>query len=153
LVINSNALVSSCVNIALANILIDGKELKPQSILKVITLLEEILSRRNNFLRSQQNEDVTKLQELRMQSTTKLEITVLINLCNGDPEICTKAATCLGLLCDEIDIVGSENASVISTNYQVYRKIAASGVLTTGRVAQQLGIRKLLRKVDRPTSG
>lgn len=145
--------ISSCVNIALANILIDGKELKPASILKVITLLEEILSRRNTFLRSQQNEDVTKLQELRMQSTTKLEITVLINLCNGDTEICTKAATCLGLLCDEIDIVGSENASVISTNYQVYRRIAASGVLTTGRVAQQLGIRKLLRRVDRPTAG
>ena len=25
-----------------------------------------------------------------MQATTKLEIAILINLCNGDPDICTK---------------------------------------------------------------
>ena len=59
----------------------------------------------------------------------------------------------MGHLCDEIDIVGSDDAGIISTNYQTYRKIAASGVLSTGRVAQQLAIRKLIRRVDRPTTG
>jgi hypothetical protein len=56
-------------------------------------------------------------------------------------------------MCDEVDIVGADNNSSIFANYQVYRKIAASGVLSTGRVAQQLAIRKLLRRIDRPTAG
>jgi len=42
--------------------------------------------------------------------------------------------------------------SSLQLNYETYKKLAALGVLSTGRVAQQLAIRKTLRPVERSTN-
>eukprot|EP01114_Cavostelium_apophysatum_P004552 TRINITY_DN1484_c0_g1_i2.p1 TRINITY_DN1484_c0_g1~~TRINITY_DN1484_c0_g1_i2.p1 ORF type:complete len:1402 (-),score=458.43 TRINITY_DN1484_c0_g1_i2:3446-7651(-) len=171
--------VSSAVSTSLCNYLLKADS-KPANTLKLITILEAIQKHRNDFLASQQAAGAAgeaapakNTEAQRLMSGTKLETALLVLLCNGDPDICSRAATCFGLLCDEIDIVGEENprggggrhgsmtpnmtslltANSFVSNYQVYRKIASSGVLSTGRVAQQLAIRKLLRRVERQTNG
>jgi hypothetical protein len=64
-----------------------------------------------------------------------------------------KGANCLGLLCEEIDIIGTDPNNAFVANYQVYKGIATSATQAVGRVAQQLAIRRLLRKVERQTTG
>lgn len=100
----------------------------------------------------------------------------MINLCNPEPEICAKTATCFDLLCDEAAVLeevdtahaedGSANSSarVVSTetgrpnnpivvNYDLYRKLAKAGVMVTGRALQQRSIRSLLRRFEIQTPG
>jgi len=66
----------------------------------------------------------------------------------------TKAENCLGLLCDEIDILGDADSveNSLAPNYLTYKKLATSSALPTGRAAQQRTIRIELRRV-RPTTG
>lgn len=90
--------------------------------------------------------------EIRITSYSKLETALLINLC-GDIDICGKSSACFGLICDEIQITGEEVRNVFVLNYQVYSKIRSAGVGSAGRVAQQLAIRKLLRRLNRTTEG
>ena len=62
-----------------------------------------------------------------------------------------KKTTKPGLLLEETDIVESTvpNETSLQSNYEIYKKLSSLGVLSTGRVAQQLAIRKTLRTVER----
>lgn len=145
--------VSCQVNTQLSNILIESKDMKTSSILRVMSLLENILEYRNNFLKTYPEVEVSKAYtEVRTQSTAKLETALLIHLCSGDGDICSKAANCFRLLCEEIAVIGADSSNVFAANSSVYEKIGSLGSLP-GRVAQQLAFRKLLRKVERQTQG
>lgn len=61
-------------------------------------------------------------------------------LCERKTKV-TKAATSLGLLCDEIDILGADHGNVLFANYGVYKKLASSGVLSTGNQRSKSGLR------------
>jgi hypothetical protein len=98
--------------VTLANGLIDQRDIKPDQIQKLVTLLESILIRRNNvriltilrFLydtnlkKSMQFLDRFKenhrpepqLKDVRFQGSTKLEVALLIHLCSAEPDICSK---------------------------------------------------------------
>ncbi|GAM17779.1 hypothetical protein SAMD00019534_009540 [Acytostelium subglobosum LB1] len=149
--------ISSAVNVSLANALIEQKEIKAGQIQKLITLLEEILIRRNAFL--DKSKDTLRpemsVRDVRLQGSTKLEVALLIHLCSPEPDICSKCATCFGLLCEEIEILGdtSDDANSIVTNYSIYKKLSTAGILQTGRQHQQKVIRSLLRRIEAQTTG
>ncbi len=65
-----------------------------------------------------------------------------------------QSENCLGLLCDEIDILGEgvDSDNVIVANYVTYKKLASTAVMFTGRAAQQRAIRVELRRI-RQTPG
>lgn len=54
--IRSSLFSSSAVNAQLATVLISRTDIKPAQTLKLITVLEEILTKRNEFLRTHQNQ-------------------------------------------------------------------------------------------------
>ncbi|EGG19811.1 neurofibromin [Cavenderia fasciculata] len=150
--------ISSAVNISLANALIDMKDAKYEQIQKLVTLLEEILLRRNAFLEKSKESlrPEASVRDVRSQGSTKLEIALLIHLCSPEPDICSKCATCFGLLCEEIEILGDDDAQAnnpIAANYGIYKKLSTAGVLQTGRQHQQKVIRTLLRRIETPTTG
>eukprot|EP01119_Soliformovum_irregulare_P019017 TRINITY_DN5943_c0_g1_i1.p1 TRINITY_DN5943_c0_g1~~TRINITY_DN5943_c0_g1_i1.p1 ORF type:complete len:2529 (-),score=855.67 TRINITY_DN5943_c0_g1_i1:42-7628(-) len=152
-VINGFWEISSIVNVTLADVLIERQDLTSADALKMITILEEILIRRNEFLRAHP-QDGTKATDAKTLASTRLEIVFLMYLCSSVPNISSKASSCFGLICEELDILGTtDTANVILVNYPVYKKLASSGILSTGRVAQQLAIRRLLRTVERQTPG
>lgn len=51
--------ISASVNIALANILMDRKEIKVEQTLRAVTLLEELLRRNNEFLLNYKVHNIT----------------------------------------------------------------------------------------------
>ena len=77
---------------SLAHALIDQKDIKIDQIQKTVTLLEEILIRRNDFLdkykESHRPDGLVK--DVRIQGITKLEVALLIHLCSAEPDICSK---------------------------------------------------------------
>eukprot|EP01132_Coremiostelium_polycephalum_P003622 gene3622-4511_t len=148
--------ISSAVNVSLANALIEQKDIKAEQIQKLVTLLEEILIRRNQFL-DKYKENLrpeASVRDVRSQGSTKLEVALLIHLCSAEPDICSKCATCFGLLCEEIEILGEmDEVNSIVANYSVYKKLSTAGVLQTGRQHQQKVIRTLLRRIEAQTTG
>lgn len=57
----------------------------------------------------------------------------LLSLISGCYVFFFQAASCFGLSCEEIDVLGGDQSdNAIYSNHQVYRKLAASGVLGTG---------------------
>ncbi|KAF2077194.1 hypothetical protein CYY_001515 [Polysphondylium violaceum] len=148
--------ISSAVNVSLANTLIEQKEIKAEQIQKLVTLLEEILIRRNHFLEKYKENLRPELavRDVRSQGNTKLEVALLIHLCSSEPDICSKCATCFGLLCEEIEILGEmDEVNSIVSNYAVYKKLSTAGILQTGRQHQQKVIRTLLRRIEVQTTG
>ncbi|EFA82125.1 neurofibromin [Heterostelium album PN500] len=149
--------ISSAVNVSLANALIEQKETKAGQVQKLITLLEEILIRRNAFLDKSKDtlRPEASVRDVRLHGSTKLEVALLIHLCSPEPDICSKCATCFGLLCEEIEILGdtSDEANSIVTNYTIYKKLSTAGILQTGRQHQQKVIRSLLRRIEAQTPG
>ncbi|KYR01829.1 hypothetical protein DLAC_01846 [Tieghemostelium lacteum] len=148
--------ISSAVNVSLANTLIEQKDIKAEQIQKLVTLLEEILLRRNEFLDKYKEtlRPEQSVRDARSQGSTKLEVALLIHLCSSEPDICSKCATCFGLLCEEIEILGEmDEVNGIVSNYPVYKKLSTAGVLQTGRQHQQKVIRTLLRRIEVQTTG
>eukprot|EP01113_Clastostelium_recurvatum_P009144 TRINITY_DN1436_c0_g1_i2.p1 TRINITY_DN1436_c0_g1~~TRINITY_DN1436_c0_g1_i2.p1 ORF type:complete len:2696 (+),score=879.69 TRINITY_DN1436_c0_g1_i2:238-8325(+) len=150
--------VEAAVNTGLASALIEQRDIKTSEIQHLVTLVEEILIRRNAFLERSKDlyRSLVNIKDVRLQGIARLEQALLIHLCCGETDICSKAATCFGLLCDEIDILGqmhvNENDSIVM-NYTVYRKLSTAGVLQTGRQHQQRVIRNLLRRTEAQSTG
>eukprot|EP01133_Synstelium_polycarpum_P017457 gene17457-20830_t len=149
--------ISSAVNVSLANALLEQKDSRAEHIQRLVTLLEEILIRRNAFLEKSKEtlRPEAAVREVRMQGSTKLEVSLLVYLASTEPDICTKCATCFGLLCEEIEILSdhTDDSNSIMTNYPIYKKLSTAGVLLTGRQHQQKGIRTLLRRIEAQTTG
>src|SRR5690606_1162368 len=68
------------------------------------------------------------------------------------------AVNCIGHLCteavltEEVDDPAHSQLTIVE-NYAVYAELSSSGVLVTGRVAQQKRIRKMLRMMNKQTPG
>lgn len=88
--------ISSSVNVTLANGLIDQKDIKSDQIQKLVTLLESILIRRNQFLErfKEFHRPEPQLKDVRFQGSTKLEVALLIHLSSAEPDICSKVPLC-----------------------------------------------------------
>lgn len=83
--------ISSAVNATLANILVSQKDLKVKEIQKLVSLLEEILVRRTEFLRKQKETrpefSMAASTESRSNASTKLEVALLVHLCSAEPDL------------------------------------------------------------------
>lgn len=92
---------SSSVNVTLANGLIDQRDIKPDQIQKLVTLLESILIRRNQFLErfKENHRPEPQLKDVRFQGSTKLEVALLIHLSSAEPDICSKVCYTLLFNC------------------------------------------------------
>jgi len=148
--------IGSSVTISLANVLIEQKDLTSNQIQVLLTHLEAILRSRNEFLQQAnmtRQPDPTS-RELRSAASTKLEIALLTHICSGKPEIGSLCASCFGLLCTEVELVGDTGGdNAIAANYSAYKQLATTGQLATGRQAQQKALRGTLRKVEQKTQG
>lgn len=149
--------ISSAVNAAFSDVLVQCKDLSVVTIQTYVSNLHKILECRNEFLQTA-NLTVSpdpSLDELRAGSSTKLEIALLVHLCSHKPEIGSVCASAFGLLCNEIDLIGEtdESKNGVVANYTAYKTLSTTGVLSTGRQAQQKAVRSTLRKVERGTAG
>eukprot|EP01094_Clydonella_sp_ATCC50884_P006709 TRINITY_DN1591_c0_g1_i1.p1 TRINITY_DN1591_c0_g1~~TRINITY_DN1591_c0_g1_i1.p1 ORF type:complete len:2499 (-),score=1256.67 TRINITY_DN1591_c0_g1_i1:167-7663(-) len=149
--------ISSAVNVAFSEVLITQKELTVVTIQTYVSSVHKILECRNEFLQTA-NLTVSPdshLDALRSSASSKLEIALLVHLCSGKPEIGSVCAAAFGLLCNEVDLMGEvdEGKNGIVANYSAYKTLSTTGVLSTGRQAQQKAVRSTLRKVERQTLG
>lgn len=63
----------------------------------------------------------------------------------------SKCVTCFGHMCDEVD-VANDMTSDVALNYDNYRELSQSGLLTTGPAAQQKTIQRISRDVTKQTT-
>ena len=153
-------LVSSKVNSTIATSLISRRDIKPDEILSLVTLIEEILVRRNDFL-AYYGGDVRPaptVEKVRSSRLKDLEIALLIYLTSSKVPIITKCASCIDLLVKEAQIVdiGLDQAptNTILLNMGVYQQLKERIVSDyTSRKAQQKIIWELLRRVQTHTAG
>ena len=150
-------LISSSVNSYLSSILIDQVEMEQIQIQKVFGLLEQILKKKNQFIESYKDAQPTdSTKRIRSQATTKLEVALLIHFCSGNTEIVSTCALCLTLLCTEAELIRQyidESDNALLANFDAYKRLGNSGILCTGRQAQQKAIRTALKRVERHTPG
>ncbi|KJE90496.1 neurofibromatosis 1 [Capsaspora owczarzaki ATCC 30864] len=138
-----------------------------------VSWLRELINSRNAFLRNQARESSTEVgvsggsttMKIRTTANIKLEVTFLLHLWHPDVNVVAVAANGFGSLCEEIDILhpdlNDQDDSILSqpgipsivANLDVYREIARSGNVGTGRAAQQKRIRGLLRRLICQTEG
>ena len=149
--------ISSSVNICLAQLIVDRIDLEPKVIHNMISLLETILASRHQFLSQAENIKPDQASKpLRLLASTKLESAFLIHLGSSNIEIVSKCANGFKYLCAEVELLRhyiDENDNSIVANYDSYKQLASSGVLSTGRQAQQKAIRTILKTVNRQTVG
>ena len=149
--------ISSNVNVLLTSIFIEQNDLDQSYIEKLISLIEKILTDRNRYLENVKDcQPSASTKAVRYNASSKLESSLLILLINGNSEIISKVANCFGLLCGEVDILRTwinDTDNTIALNYDSYKQLAATGVLSTGRQAQQKAIRNWLKRVERYTVG
>ncbi|KAG0019213.1 Ras GTPase activating protein ira2 [Podila clonocystis] len=125
----------------------------------LLELLQQLMSRRNIFLRDHQDmaiavHDIPK----RFATSVALEIALLILICAPDQDICTMAVNCISLLCEETVItqeINNPNIGQLSLleNIDVYMELSAPSAVVAGRVSQQKRLRRLLRQISQPTPG
>eukprot|EP01156_Anaeramoeba_ignava_P023993 Anaeramoba_ignava/c21872_g3_i1.p2 GENE.c21872_g3_i1~~c21872_g3_i1.p2 ORF type:complete len:906 (-),score=291.81 c21872_g3_i1:3138-5465(-) len=158
---NSFYETSSVVFSQIGKLIIDTPEITQEKIQSLLDLLYYLLKKRNEFLISHKKEFEnyqTNIQKNIMtkhqDANTKVEIALLILLCNSDPVICSQASLCFDELCEETKLISdlkNENNTIASL-YVHYRRLAQVGQLTTGKIAQQKGIRALFRRIDIATN-
>jgi len=122
--------ITSAVNSTIASALIVQKDIKIVQIQRLVTLIELILMRRNEYLENfkEFHRPEHHQKDVRFNGSTKMEVALLIHLCSPEPDICSKCATCFGLMCDEVDIFGeADEGNSIVPNYPVYRKLSTIG--------------------------
>ncbi|KAF8977993.1 Ras GTPase activating protein ira2, partial [Haplosporangium bisporale] len=125
----------------------------------LLELLQQLMSRRNIFLRDHQEmaiavHDIPK----RFATSVALEIALLILICAPDQDISTMAVNCISLLCEETVItqeINNPNVGQLSLleNIDVYMELSAPSAVVAGRVSQQKRLRRLLRQISQPTPG
>lgn len=148
--------IGSAVLVSLGRVLIDRPQLTLEQVRKIVFLIEEVLVQRNKFL-SEYKDWAPDRQTLpdRSQCSATLETALLIHLCSSQPLVCSRIASCFGLLCEEVELLGlaDEASNTIAANLSIYRQLGDSCVTITGPKAQQKNIRSLLRRMERSTTG
>ena len=148
--------ISSSVLSMLATTLVENHDLQVEEQHTLVTTIDQMLVARNEYLQTLKEAiPPPSCKPLRKQAYTKLETALLVSLCSGKPEICSSCAMSFGHLCQEADILYLEDdpSNPIMANLEVYRQLPQTGVLSTGRAAQQKAIRSLLRTVRQSTQG
>ena len=98
--------------------------------------------------------DVASAGPMYTGSAVQIETALLINLCNGQGQIASLAAKCVGHMCTESEYAHADGQSPeFLTNYRWYKSLAPLGDRFVGREHQQKEIRKLLRRIDTPSPG
>ena len=148
---------TSSVNLILASIVIERSDLDPKTVAQSLSLLENILTLRNQFINIRTDVVPTAASKhIRLFASTNLESAFLIHIGNSDTQIVSKCANVCRLLCAEVStlrhVIDESDNSVVA-NYDGYSQLAESSLLSTGRQAQQKAIRTILKKVDRRTPG
>eukprot|EP00002_Diphylleia_rotans_P008478 TRINITY_DN1834_c0_g2_i3.p1 TRINITY_DN1834_c0_g2~~TRINITY_DN1834_c0_g2_i3.p1 ORF type:complete len:2567 (-),score=480.65 TRINITY_DN1834_c0_g2_i3:159-7859(-) len=146
--------VSSVIFLQLSEYMLGEPNLYANIVYQLLDVIIYCLESTNSFIETIQ--DVHQKVESQpppyyMVATAKLEASVLLQLCNWNPDVVSKAATCCGLMCEQYDLLRMPNS--FSYNYSEYKSLASDGVLKTGRVAQQKAIRTILKKVERQSDG
>jgi len=154
--------IALAVDIHLATVLIENKNLTVEQIQRLVTLLEEIHTQRNRFLDDYKEQALpdASTRDLQSLSSSQLESALLVHLNSGKVEVCSTCARVFGLLVQQVQIINlhlqglpEDNANTIVCNLQVYRELSVAAVSATGRKAQQKAIGAILRRMDRKTSG
>jgi len=148
---------TSSVTLILASIVIERSDLNSKTVAQSLSLLENILTLRNQFINIHSDIAPTAASKhIRLFASTNLESAFLIHIGNSDTQIVSKCANVCRLLCAEVStlrhVIDESDNSVVA-NYEAYAQLAESSLLSTGRQAQQKAIRTILKKVDRRTPG
>jgi len=153
-------LISSKVNSTLAASLIGRRDIRADEVQALVTLIEEILRRRNEFLTFFGGEvrPSPTAEKVRSSRLKDLEVALLIYLTSSRVQIISTCASCFDLLVKEAQIVDVEPeaapTNTILTNLQVYQQIRDRIVSDyTSRKAQQKMLWELLRRVQTHTAG
>ena len=148
---------TSSVNLILASIVIERSDLDSKTISQSLSILENILTLRNQYINIQNDIVPTPASKhIRLFASTNLESAFLIHLGNSDTQIVSKCLNICRLLCYEVSTLRNkidESDNSIFANYEAYTQLTELSLLSTGRQAQQKAIRTILKKVDRRTPG
>ncbi|RDW66243.1 hypothetical protein BP6252_09878 [Coleophoma cylindrospora] len=94
----------------------------------------------------------------RTATGTKLETAFLVCLCSADISTCQLVTTCIGIYCEENQIIAAASANSKTPvhglkNLDVFLEISSPDFVFTGLVAFQKRVRGLLRQMQTPTAG
>ncbi|KNC49089.1 neurofibromatosis type 1 [Thecamonas trahens ATCC 50062] len=164
--------ISSAVSSSIASLIIQQRDISDlaakRHIKLLMHLLYECLESSNDFLASDYVKDLDTLCTVAMykpraRSSIKIEHALLICLCSGEPEICSQAARCFGLICGQASLLLESSVDQFDAdspmrktplaNFSVYRFMQALGNKVMGREHQQKEIRKLIRQTKAQTPG
>lgn len=141
---------------SLAEVILRGRDLTTENVKQVVTLLERILSCRNEFVVSMKEKaPFPTIRDHVSLCIARLESALMVCLSSADVEVVNSAAQCLGLLCDENDILGADIAvsTSLAANALIYRKISGSISHLGGRVHQQKQFHNIFSRLDQQTMG
>ena len=147
--------ISASVNECFSWTIMSRRDPKPADLLATISLIQEILKRRNEFLAFYGGDicPSSSAEKTRSSSLQGLESALLVLLCSGQMNILSKAITCFNHLCREAEIVDMtlEQAptNTILMNIEIYSQMQVADY--TSRKAQQKFLWTLFRRIQSNT--
>ncbi|KFY44765.1 hypothetical protein V495_03267 [Pseudogymnoascus sp. VKM F-4514 (FW-929)] len=124
----------------------------------VLSFIHDFVESRVELIRSAKDDLISQAETpQRLASLSKLETYFLVRLCSADIEICQMVTVCVGLLCEEAQMVdaaydSSKSPSTIMRNIEVYQDLSSRDFHFTGLVAFQKRLRSLLRQMKHPSA-
>ena len=147
--------ISASVNECFSWTIMSRREPKPADLLATVSLIQEILKRRNDFLAFYGGDikPSSSAEKTRSSSLQGLESAILVLLCSGQMNILSKAILCFNHLCREAEIVDMtlEEAptNTILMNAEIYSQLQVTDY--TSRKAVQKYLWTLFRRIQSNT--
>ena len=147
--------ISANVNECFSSTILSRRDPKPAELFATISLIQEILKRRNDFLAFYGGDicPSSNAEKIRSASLQGLESALFVLLCSGQVNILSKAIDCFNLLCREAQIVDMtlEQAptNTILMNIEIYSQLQVADY--TSRKAQQKFLWTLFRRIHSNT--
>ena len=99
------------------------------------------------------------IKAIQLKASNKLETILLLQLGSSNMDLLSKSINCIKLLCNEIELRKNDDLQFgnefhpFLIHYVEYKQLTDTGILSTGRQAQQKAIRNILQKIERTTTG
>lgn len=111
-------------------------QVKNKNEVLILQTMQHIMASRNEFLRARKAlAGEGSGTAIHRQTFNKLEVVFLTHMCSSDPEVISATADCLGLLCEESDILievvqNEDMIEFLQPNLEVYRQLSKFGQRT-----------------------